>query len=203
MNLFGFLLLLFSITALLYPCYSLYLRHRSRPDVTPFLPYISSIPVEFLNANWIKGYQFEKYIVSKFDRNYFCLFFWNGDKRADGIYPVTSSNPDLEYDYRDAGSIISFAVECKWRSQFVNNQVQWAEHDQIEQYKRYERSSGRIVFVVLGVGGEPNDPQEMFTVPLSKIPRHMDMLTAEFLAPYKRQNLQANFFLNKQAMRLQ
>lgn len=187
---------------MLYPCYSLYLRHRAKQQGAPFLPYLSTMPPEFLNANWIKGYQFEKYIVGKFDRNYFSLFFWNGDKRADGVYPVTSSNPDLEYDYRDAGTVISFAVECKWRSQFVGNHVQWADHDQIEQYKRYERSSGRSVFVILGVGGEPNDPQELFIVPLSKIPRHMDHLPVEFLTPFKRQNVQANFFLNKQAMRL-
>ena len=161
------------------------------------------MPPEFLNPNWIKGYAFEKYIVGKFDRTYFSLFFWNGDKRADGIYPVTGSNPDLEYDYRDNASVISFAVECKWRSQFVDGSVEWAGHDQIEQYKTYERNSGRTVFVILGVGGEPNDPQEMFIVPLSRIPRHMDRLKTTFLAPFKRNNIQANFFLNKQAMRLQ
>lgn len=163
---------------------------------------MSTLPPELLDANWIKGYEFEKFVVSKFDRSYFSLFFWNGDKQVNGIYPVTSCNPDLEFDYHDSSGPILFAVECKWRGGFVENKVEWATHDQIERYKTYERSSGRVVFVVLGIGGEPANPSELFIVPLSKIPRHMEQFTAAFLSQFRRENLQSNFYLHKKAMRL-
>ncbi len=63
----------------------------------------------------------------------------------------------------------AFAIECKWRKSYYKNGIEWAENYQIVNYKEYSEKLEIPVFVVIGVGGEPGKPQELFIVPLQKM----------------------------------
>jgi hypothetical protein len=200
-NLIGFLIAFFGLFVIACGFFFSFRKRFIRRQRVPVLPYLSDHYSAVRRENWVKGYQFEKFVVSKFDKSFFSCVNWRGDKSYHDVFPVANSYPDLEFDFSDNTGKVCFAIECKWRDEYEENSVPWATHKQIDQYKAYERESGRKVFIFLGVGGLPGEPEELFIIPLSKIPRHLDILSTQFLQDYKKQNLADNFFLNKHSLR--
>ena len=112
-----------------------------------------------------KGIRFEKYILHKFNLKYYKVKEWRGDKFANGIYAESTKNPDIEVEFslRDTKKI--FAVESKWRRSYFKNGIQWAREEQIHNYKRYSEKSNIPVFVAIGVGKNPENPEDVFIIP--------------------------------------
>jgi hypothetical protein len=123
------------------------------------------------DENKAKGDAFEKFVVKNFDTRYFTLQEWRSDKYVDGIYPVSNHFPDLEviFDFKSKGIRQLFAIECKWRKNYFNNRIEWASDYQLKNYKDYADTIKIPVFVVIGVAGDPEKPQELFIVPLQKM----------------------------------
>ncbi|QNF31900.1 hypothetical protein HUW51_03870 [Adhaeribacter swui] len=116
-----------------------------------------------------KGYDFEKYVIRKFDKKQFKLKVWDERNYLESISTETVRQPDLIYQYTQEGILDSFAVECKWRKQFQDNEIEIATHQQIENYKIFEKKTGLPVFITLGIGGEPASPKQIYIIPLNKI----------------------------------
>lgn len=115
------------------------------------------------------GVDFEKYVVSLFNKDYFRIKNWTGDKIADnGNYAESNKNPDIEFYFQYDSRKYPFAVECKWRQRFVNGEITWAKNYQIDNYNYYSRHNHIPVFVCIGVGGTPKEPDRMFIVPLKE-----------------------------------
>jgi hypothetical protein len=113
------------------------------------------------------GLNFEKFIVKKFDRKYFKLQKWAGDKFVDGIFDESNLDPDLQLELSVGGKKYSLAVECKWRSSDKNDYVMFANEKQLERYQAFEKENGFPVFIALGLGGTPSSPDELFVFPVS------------------------------------
>lgn len=116
-----------------------------------------------------KGIEFEKYVVERFEPEYFRLKEWRSDKYHEGIYADSNRLPDLEYLYTDSRNQIEFAVECKWRAKTDNGKLEWAKDYQFKTYKEYARERNITVFVIIGVGGQPSNPENLYIVPLRKV----------------------------------
>ncbi len=146
------------------------------------------------DENKAKGDAFESFVVKHFDKNYFTLQEWRGDKYVDGNYPVSSHFPDLEVNFTFKNQNINenFAIECKWRKTYYKNSIEWAHNYQIKNYREYTDKLNIPVFVVIGVGGEPNKPNEIFIIPLSKL--ESNTISKDELKPYKRKTVDENFF---------
>ena len=146
------------------------------------------------DENKAKGDAFEKFVVKNFDQKYFTLQEWRSDKYVDGIYAVSNHFPDLEviFDYKTKGVKEAFAIECKWRKNYYNNGIEWAKNYQIRNYKEYAEKLNIPVFVVIGVSGEPEKPEELFIVPLSKM--KSNIITKSELANYKKDLADIRFF---------
>ncbi len=116
-----------------------------------------------------KGREFTKLIISKFDKKYFKLKEWRSDKYENGVYPEANKYPDLEFEFtlRDTKSV--FAIECKWRKNYYKNGVEWAKEYQLKNYNNFAKERNIPVFVAIGVGGTPENPDEVFIVPLGEI----------------------------------
>jgi hypothetical protein len=112
------------------------------------------------------GYDFEKFVVQKFDRKHFKVKEWAGDKYVEGIYAETTQHPDLllELAAHDAKYLLS--VECKWRKEFRNDFVEFANEAQLKRYQKFEEEKGIPVFVALGIGGTPSKPEQLYVIPL-------------------------------------
>ncbi len=144
--------------------------------------------------NKAKGDAFEAFVVKSFDTTYFTINEWRGDKYVDGKYATSNHFPDLEITFTLEFKKVkdTFAIECKWRKSFYNNAITWAEDYQVKNYKEYAAKLNIPVFVVIGIGGEPSKPHEVYIVPLEKI--KTTELTEDFLQPYQREFASNNFY---------
>jgi hypothetical protein len=124
---------------------------------------------EALNTSENKGYKFEKHVVSLFDDTYFTLLEWRSVKSHDGVFPLSCQFPDLEFYFQSKTESLHFAIECKWRQHFINDKIFWTNEGQYQNYLQFEEISKIPVFVILGVGGMPEKPGEIYSIPLREI----------------------------------
>lgn len=116
-------------------------------------------------VNHVKGFAFEKYVANLFDPGYFIINDWTRDSFDILQRPVESDqNPDLTMRYNPTKEL--FSVECKFRSSAYNDKVNWARDDQIKNYLSYAAKNRIPTYVVIGLGGSPDNPNKMFCVPI-------------------------------------
>ena len=140
-----------------------------------------------------KGIDFEKFVVQKFSKKYFSVAEWTSDKYVNGIYAESNNHPDLTMRFQFHEINKSFAVECKFRSDYYKDGVEWCKEPQLEKYRKYESDKNLKVFIIIGVGGVASEPAELFIIPLDKIAT--TFLSKSFLSSYKKDNFkEANFF---------
>lgn len=116
-----------------------------------------------------KGRLFEQYITTLFNQQSFKLVAWRkSEKFIDRVMHPGHSNPDLEFKLFGKKKY-HFAIECKWREKFIDDEIQWAEPHQIIIYNSFQRAYRIPVFVAIGVGGTPQAPEDLFIMPLYMI----------------------------------
>jgi hypothetical protein len=148
-----------------------------------------------------KGDDFEKFIVQKFSKNYFTVLEWTSDKYIQGRYAKSNMNPDLTLRLKLKDLEKDFAVECKYRSTYYKNGVEWGSGQQLQHYKSFATDKRIPVFVAIGIGGVANAPEELFIIPLTEISD--TFLTKSFLSKYKKQKIKdSNLFYDYEAGRL-
>jgi hypothetical protein len=168
-----------------------YLRKRSVPkpkaDQAPRSTYterkLTSEEEAWRKTQLEKGQAFEKFVVNRF-RQKAHVFTWmdaTSDKGSQDHHPASNLNPDLQYEFRIEGRAYPFAVECKYRSK-TSGIIQVAEDSQIKRYQRFGYQRRMEVFVVLGLGGTPDNPSELYVIPISQVKPEMHHDT---LTPYK------------------
>jgi hypothetical protein len=117
-----------------------------------------------------KGDAFENYVVDHFDKQYFSIVFWSGDHcRKRNIRVESDTYPDLVIRYNRSNKNETFAVECKYRKNHYKGKLNWSKYGQIERYTDFQELTQIPVFVVIGLGGEPDKPDRMFCIPLNDI----------------------------------
>jgi hypothetical protein len=172
-------------------------QHTLNPPVDNPIPLpavaMAEVKKDTVDPNQEKGIEFEKYIVQKFSKHYFTILDWTGDKFVKGYYAQSSLEPDLKMRFTLQQNSVDFAVECKYRSSFFNDGMD-LEKRQLTQYQKFAAEKQMKVFIVLGVGGSPKEPQELFIIPLEKI--ETPFLDRTFLMAFKKSNPKANFFFD-------
>lgn len=117
----------------------------------------------------LKGREFEDYVLRLFNLQEdgpLVLQEWQGDKSLGMIQPENNSNPDFVFRYNDK----EFAVECKWREKLNQDLSRdLFPTKRIEKYKYFAVSRNIPVTVILGVGGEPCNPEMLYVIPLESI----------------------------------
>ena len=146
------------------------------------------------DESYEKGVAFEEYIVSRFSKKYFSLKEWRGDKSSNGVYAQSNTYPDMEYTFKLHGETYNFAVECKWRAKYnKENKVEWSYEEQLARYRQFAKDKNIPVFIVIGIGGTPSDPANVFVVPLASI-KNVE-LSKSWLENY-RHDLSKNMFFD-------
>jgi hypothetical protein len=129
---------------------------------------LASKSTQQFEENRTKGTQFEKFIVSQFDDEYFHLIEWRGDKNIGGIRALMDQYPDLVFYFQSNTQESYFAVECKWKEYFYH-EVFNLEQNHLDNYRYYAEVTGYPVFLIIGIGNTPSSPNHVFVVPLSEI----------------------------------
>ena len=93
------------------------------------------------------GNSFEKYIMTKFDKKYFNITWYNSDTydKSKGINVVSNTYPDIVIEYKPTGE--KFAIECKYRTEASikknGNQIAFARKEQIQNYTKFQEKFHR------------------------------------------------------------
>jgi len=142
-----------------------------------------------------KGNAFEIFVRDKFDKKYFDVVRWNTDIcRKRDEYIESDSEPDLVIRYKYKGKNEQFAVECKYRKNTNRGKIVWSKYPQMSRYRKYQEENGYPVFVVIGLGGEPECPEKMFCIPLDEI-EHLG-LYPKYIEKYERKADEMFFWKN-------
>jgi hypothetical protein len=174
--------------------------NKERPSARQTNPIKRKAPAEQErpdNIEYEKGLKFEHYVVNRF-RLHSDLFKWidaTSDKGTRGHYPESNQNPDLQYEFRLDGRSYPFSVECKFRSANWGS-IQITNDDQLERYTKFGMEKGMEVFIVLGLGGKPEKPDELFVIPIAEADQRMDKKS---LLPYR---AYPSFYYNREQRRL-
>ena len=121
-----------------------------------------------MNDEVLKGRQFEDYVVTLFDLPHnqkITLKEWRGDKILPGVYPENNSAPDLVFSYDEH----PFAIECKWRSHMPKDVVkELLPFNRQTFFQQYSQKKNTPTVLLLGIGGLPSDPENLYLVPLNR-----------------------------------
>lgn len=115
-----------------------------------------------------KGVAFEEYIINLLNPANFSLVERVEDYTGRTHYAERNKYPDLVF--RDKASNTEFAIECKYRSAWKEykgqDEVMWVEQEKIDDYNKFSRDRNIPVLILLGVGGTPDHPEDIFSIPL-------------------------------------
>lgn len=149
-----------------------------------------------------KGQRFEQYVIKLFNEHFFYLKKWRkSQKFTDSSLSIDHWNPDIEMELIFTGvRKYRFAVECKWRQEFKDGKIEWATDAQICAYRIFQDQERIPVFVAIGIGGEPDNPEKLFLTPLNSI-YLCNKLYESNLIPFKRKP-RHRFYYDVQQLKL-
>jgi hypothetical protein len=182
----GIALALFTLAIIGYAAKTLLKEHQQRKaetlpaqQVMPYLaPHVATKTVESLQ----RTEPFENFVVNSFDLTYFGYYGEYVSKRAS----TSEDDPELLFEHYHYNTSTPFAIECKWRAGYQDGAIHWANTVSIVNYHTFQKEEKIPVFIVIGVGGSPKHPEELYVIPLNKIPTYMHYLTVHFLKPYSK-----------------
>lgn len=129
---------------------------------------LKGIKYKFSDEPFVVGLRFEDYVSDLFSMKYFSLIEkTHSTETNQERYVESSMNPDFVFRYDPSGEL--FAVECKYRSN-LNNEglLNWSYPEQMKRYQEFSYKRRMPVFIVIGLGGRDNHPEEMFNIPLEE-----------------------------------
>lgn len=129
------------------------LKHHSTPEV------------EAVDACALAGRQFEEFVVSLCsDKSRFKLIAWRGDKISGTTYALENLLPDLHIRHRlDPNIEVEYFIECKYRSSWGDGSLDFSK--QFSRYHREAKERNMQLFIALGIGGSPSNPEEFYLIP--------------------------------------
>ena len=108
-----------------------------------------------------------------------------------------AAQPVMPYMAPDTEAVINdpvlFVVASNWWPFFSDEAVHWANTSLINHYYDLQEEKDMDAYVLIGIGGSPEQPDELYVIPLNNIPRYMHYLTARFLKPYARRASELSF----------
>lgn len=107
------------------------------------------------------GYDFERYVLGLLGKE-FRVVSWMQD--GPHTREEIDFNPDIVVEHIKTGDMIG--IECKFRSSRFNGLISWAKEYQLSKYYRYRENTRNPLFIVIGLGGKPDDPECMYCIPL-------------------------------------
>jgi len=151
------------------------------------------------DENEKKGYDFEKFVVKKFNKRYFSIKKWRGDKYVEGRYAEDTPAPDLLLELKLRDTSYQFAVECKWQSKYYKGGFELSEKD-FEKYKQYEEKNNIPVFIVVGIGGTAANPENLYIIKLSSV--KYNFFKKDFLSKFEKKDKTAEFYFDSKTTEL-
>lgn len=152
----------------------------------------------------LKGREFEEFVLELLDikNGNYLMKEWRGDKTLGNLFPLNNRYPDLLLE--EVETKLCIAIECKWRQKLNSSVMQdLFLPERLTSYQEFSKERNIPVFIVLGIGGEPCEPYDIYIVPLEKASfkqtpslNNPSMLVYEpaQLLPFRRKDTKAPLF---------
>lgn len=128
----------------------------------PYSTIYNRVKALTMNDELLKGREFEDYVLELLDiahSDKLTLKEWRGDKSLPGIYPESNSAPDFVFEYDGQ----PFAVECKWRNHLPKDiEKELLPPERLSSFQQFSTERRMPVYLLLGIGGLPNDPDNLY-----------------------------------------
>lgn len=118
------------------------------------------------------GRAFEEYVIRLFPDTQWEIEDRSSDTSKRIGRRVTG---DVSYDciVRHRPTSRRFIIQCKYRSRFFRQDgqegIEWAKPYQIRNYRNFQQTKGWPYLVIIGVGGRPRKPQQLFVLSLEQL----------------------------------
>jgi hypothetical protein len=119
--------------------------------------------------NFTKGNYFEAFVCNLFPSDDFdVVHATTATDDLNGRRIGEVKDPDFRFFHKSSGRF--FWVECKFRTTLYDGKIKWAEKWQMEGYQQFQRlHRPEKVYVVIGFGGSPTNPDGLYSIPLDEI----------------------------------
>lgn len=162
--------------------------------------------VELIDRNEQKGLMFESFVVSLIaDKTLFRLLAWRSDKIIGDTYAIENLYPDLHISHRMDNGEVDYFIECKYRTSWGVDGIDLS--GQFNRYHFHAKDHGKELFIALGVGGTPNEPEEFYLIP-GRMVRHDKRIDAKRYAKCRCDqtsealNAYINHYFNKRVIKV-
>jgi hypothetical protein len=134
---------------------------------------------------------FQKFVITLFDPLYF---------RHRRIHPPHQAEeaiaPLLAVDFENKQSHAKFAVQTVYLPEGSLSDINLFSRTKLSQLYHYQKTHALDVYVIVGAGGQPDDPQEVFLLPANML---HERITYETLKPHRKYGM---FFYHSDGQRL-
>ncbi|MBT1703661.1 hypothetical protein [Chryseosolibacter indicus] len=121
---------------------------------------------------------FENFVITLFDPLYFQLMYRNTEN-------IEMGNPDLRFEYRQKDVNLKLAVKCFYLASA--NKDTTIHVSDLNLFVQYCLERNLDPYYILGVDGDPDDPKELYFIPLKAI--KASVIGYEQLAPYRKSGM--------------
>lgn len=141
---------------------------------------------------------FEAFVITLFDPLYFRHRRPRPEKVLAGSRSEGETVPDLEFDFNKNETRVTFAIKCVYYKRAMVNELQLFSAERQQAFRRFEEERNMDLYYIIGMGGRPDDPRELYLVPARAI--RSEYITKAALKPYGKSGM---FFYNRAAQKLQ
>lgn len=140
---------------------------------------------------------FEKFVMHLFDPLYFRAFRTRHQTILANAPGENEGYPELEFEFSHKENRVRFAIESIYISELKHRDIQIASPQQVKAYSQLDEDDHDL-YLVVGIGGTPDDPKEMYLMPVKDI--RSPFITYPELQPYRKYGM---FFYSAENQRLQ
>lgn len=141
---------------------------------------------------------FESFVVSLFDPHYFTLRVFSQQKALAGNGTNHENLPFIEFDFLNKEISARIFVECLFIPEIISTNVLSISGKQMIRNLDLHEAQGIEVYVIIGLGGEPDNPQELYVLKPGELGEQA--ITYKDLQPYRKFGM---FFYSDVKRRLQ
>lgn len=141
--------------------------------------------------------EFTEFVLTLFDPRHFTkLPAQRRNSVLAGDVQSDEWEPDLQFNFNHKDEHVHFAVACIYLHRYDNGKT-FLSKDSLTSQRKFEAENETQLYYIVGVGGSPDDPKEVYLIPLSKIAS--EELTLARLEPFQKSGM---FFYNTALNRL-
>lgn len=141
---------------------------------------------------------FESFVITLFDPLYFRHKRPKSEPVLAGKVPGVETVPDLLFEYSYKDTRVPFAIKCQYYKHIAKNEVQLFPSERLHLFREFEEEGDMALYYVLGFGGTPDDPKELFFVPARAVKN--EYISKAALRQFSKSGM---FYYNRSAGKIQ